>query len=333
MPGCAHRRGALAGMALASAALAASAADAPAVFAGAASEGMPERILEPGGRGPAPRPDPPRLRMARLDLGSMAAVREAAASGRSAAARLNLFEDAEFDWIVQRAAATAGGYSLSGPLAGVEAGTATLVANGGMVVGSAWTPEAEYRIRTAGGAQIVERVDPSRWPACDGPLEAGPTMAEGAPPAHEARGTAASAAPDDGSEIDVLVVYTPQARRKAGGHRAMLAEIDHDVAWTNEAYAVSGAAHRVRLVGAVEVDYEEQSRNRDINNLMQQGDGHMDEVHALRDSHAADVVVLETTNGGLAIMLTSLDASIFSPSASPPSKLAIPPRSRTSWGT
>ncbi len=61
MPECAHRRGALAGMALASAALlalAASAADAPApaVFAGAASEGMPERILEPGGRGLAPRP-------------------------------------------------------------------------------------------------------------------------------------------------------------------------------------------------------------------------------------------------------------------------------------
>ena len=319
MPGSAHRRGALASLALASAALAASAADAPAVFAGAASKGMPERIAEPSGRGPAPRPDPPGLRMARLDFGSMAAVREAAASGRSAAARLNLFEDAEFDWIVRRAAATAGGYSVSGPLAGVEAGTATLVANGGMVVGSAWTPEAAYRIRTVGRTQIVERVELPRALRCDGPLEAGPAMAEGATPgatpARGVRGTAASAAPDDGSEIDVLVVYTPQARRKAGGHWAMLAEIDHDVAWTNEAYAVSGAAHRVRLVGAVEVDYEEQSRNRDINNLMQQGDGHMDEVHALRDSHAADVVVLETTNGGLAIMLTSLDASIFSPSA------------------
>ncbi len=323
MPGCAHRRGTLAGLALASAllALAASAADAPApaVFAGAASEGMPERILEPGGRGPAPRPDAPRLRMARLDFGSMAAVREAAASGRSAAARLNLFEDAEFDWIVQRAAATAGGYSLSGPLAGVEAGTATLVANGGMVVGSAWTPEAEYRIRTVGRTQIVERVELPRALRCDGPLEAGPAMAEGATPgatpARGVRGTAASAAPDDGSEIDVLVVYTPQARRKAGGHRAMLAEIDHDVAWTNEAYAVSGAAHRVRLVGAVEVDYEEQGQYDDIGHLIRQGDDRMDDVHALRDSHAADVVMLKTTSGGLAIMLTSLDASIFSPSA------------------
>ncbi len=293
MPGCAHRRGTLAGLALASAllALAASAADAPApaVFAGAASEGMPERILEPGGRGPAPRPDPPGLRMARLDFGSMAAVREAAASGRGAAARLNLFEDAEFDWIVRRAAATAGGYSLSGPLAGVEAGTATLVANGGMVVGSAWTPEAEYRIRTVGRTQIVERVDPSRWPACDGTFKVGAALPGGA----TARVSSADA-PDDGSEIDLLVVYTPHGRRKVGGHRAMLAEIDHEVAWANEALAASGAAHRARLVGAAEVDYRQPDDTRALAHLAIQGDGHMDEVHALRDRLAADAVVLKT---------------------------------------
>ena len=294
MPGSAHRRGALAGMALASAsllALAASAADAPApaVFAGAASEGMPERILEPGGRGLAPRPDPPRLRMARLDFGSMAAVREAAASGRSAAARLNLFEDAEFDWIVRRAAATAGGYSLSGPLAGVEAGTATLVANGGMVVGSAWTPEAEYRIRTVGRTQIVERVDPSRWPACDGTFKVGAALPSGA----TARVSSADA-PDDGSEIDLLVVYTPHGRRKVGGHRAMLAEIDHEVAWANEALAASGAVHRARLVGAAEVDYRQLDDTGALAHLAAEGDGHMDEVHALRDRLAADAVVLKT---------------------------------------
>ncbi len=292
MPGCAHRRGALAGLALASAAvlaLAASAADAPAVFASAPSEGMPERILEPGGRGLAPRPDAPRLRMARLDFGSMAAVREAAASGRSAAARLNLFEDAEFDWIVRRAAATAGGYSLSGPLAGVEAGTATLVANGGMVVGSAWTPEAAYRIRTVGRTQIVERVDPSRWPACAGTFKVGAALPGGA----TARDSSA-AAPDDGSEIDLLVVYTPHGRRKVGGHRAVLAEIDHEVAWANEALAASGAAHRARLVGAAEVDYRQPDDTRALAHLAIQGDGHMDEVHALRDRLAADAVVLKT---------------------------------------
>ena len=200
---------------------------------------------------------------------------------------------------------TGTGYSLSGPLAGVESGTATLVANGGMVVGSAWTPEASYRIRTVGRTQIVERTSPSPSTMC---ARTAHTPSTPTVPANHAM-------TDDGSEVDVLVIYTAQARRMAGGHRAMLAEIDHDVAWTNEAYAVSDVVHRVHLVGAVETDYWEQSRLDDIGHLIGRDDGHMDEVHTLRDSLAADVVVLKTTNGGLATRLTSLDASGWSPRA------------------
>ena len=243
-----------------------------------------------------------RLRLAQVDFETLGAAREAAARGRPAAVRLNLFEDAEFEWMALREAATAGGYALSGPLVGVESGTATLVANGGMVVGSAWTPEAEYRIRTVGGAQVVERVDRSPRPACDGTFEVGAALLNGA----AVRVSSADAPADDGSEIDVLVVYTPQARRWAGGHRAVLADIDHDVAWTNEALAVSDAALRVRLVAAVEADYDELDVASDIERLSVPGDGYLDEVHGLRDRHAADVVLLKRTEGGAALGLGSL---------------------------
>ena len=247
------------------------------------------------------------LRLAQIDFETLGAAREAAARGKPAAVRLNLFEDAEFEWTAVREAATAGGYSLSGPLAGVESGTATLVANGGMVVGSAWTPEAEYRIRTVGGAQVVERVDPSPRPACDGTFEVGAALPNDA----AARTSSADVPADDGSEIDVLVVYTPQARRWAGGHRAVLADIDHDVAWTNEALAVSDVALRVRLVAAVEADYDELDTLSDIGRLIVPGDGYLDEVHGLRDRHAADVVLLKRTAGGIASGLSSLADAEF----------------------
>ena len=274
-------------------------APAPAVFAGAASEGAAqERMAKRQVAGH----EMPRLRLARVDIETLGAARKAAAHGKPAAVRLNLFEDAEFEWTAVREAATAGGYSLSGPLVGVESGTATLVANGGIVVGSAWTPEAEYRIRTVGGAQVVERVDRSPRPACDGTFEVGAALPNGA----AARVSSADAPADDGSEIDVLVLYTPQARRWAGGHRAVLTDIDHDVAWTNEALAVSDAALRVRLVAAVEADYDELDVASDIERLSVPGDGYLDEVHGLRDRHAADVVLLKRTEGGAALGLGSL---------------------------
>ena len=241
--------------------------------------------------------------MAQLDFDLLADLRDSALEGQPDRGRLNLFEGVEFDWVAERTAATATGYSLSGPLAGVEGGTVTLVVNGNVAIGSVWTPNGAYRIRTVGRMQVVERSEPSGAPVCAGPLQAH------SPAPLSAATRAASLSEDDGSEIDVLAVYTPQARRHAGGHRAILAEIDHRVAWTNEAYAVSDVRHRVRLVGATETDYDERERYDDMRGLIGLDDGHMDEVHALRDRLAADVVVLWTTNGGLASLLILLDGS------------------------
>ena len=63
---------------------------------------------------------------------------------------------------------------------------------------------------------------------------------------------------------------------------------------TNEVFRESGAAFRIALAAAVETDYEEldASISGILSNLLDESDGQMDEVHALRDSYAADLVAV-----------------------------------------
>ena len=121
-----------------------------------------------------------RRRLVAIDLGQLtpsadtdAAVPGGAAAAPSGVLTLNLFDDdASFTGLVRSVAPTfSGGYSLSGPLAGVEMGTMTLVVNGEVVAGSVRTPEATYRIRPAGaGLHAVSEVDLSRLPPLGEPI-------------------------------------------------------------------------------------------------------------------------------------------------------------------
>ena len=94
-------------------------------------------------------------------------------------------------------------------------------------------------------------------------------------------------------EIDVAVVYTPAALEAAGGVAALEAEIDLMVAETNQAYEASGVHHRVALVDRSEVAYVETGDSSlDLDRLLDPSDGHLDEVHVLRDQVGADLVHL-----------------------------------------
>ena len=94
-------------------------------------------------------------------------------------------------------------------------------------------------------------------------------------------------------EIDVAVVYTRAARDAAGGVAAIEAEIDLMVAETNQAYTASGVHHRVALVDRSEVLYSETGDSTlDLRRLLDPSDGHLDEVHTLRDQVGADLVHL-----------------------------------------
>ncbi len=91
--------------------------------------------------------------------------------------------------------------------------------------------------------------------------------------------------------IDVAVVYTPAAREAAGGAAAVEAAIDLMIAETNHAYAASGMDLRLALVARSEVSYTE-TGGQDVYRLRDPSDGHMDEVHDLRDEVGADLVHL-----------------------------------------
>ncbi len=205
---------------------------------------------------------------------------------------LNLFDDATFTGIVEHVEPTASGHALWGSLEGVELGTMTLVVNGSIVVGTVRTPETVYTIRTAGdGKYVIREIDESSLPPLGEPLE-------GSPSPRDPSTQSTDIPPDDGSEIDVMVVYTPLAKHREGGRAGIEALIDLFVAETNQAYANSGVFHRIRLVLREEVDYiEEGDTTVDLGRLRRDSDEYMDHIHELRDMYAADLVHLVLGGG------------------------------------
>ena len=110
-------------------------------------------------------------------------------------------------------------------------------------------------------------------------------------PAIEFDGTSCEISED--VTIDVAVVYTPVARNAVGGGAAIEALIDLKIAETNQAFAASGAQPRVRLVERFEAAYDETGDSSlDLRRLADPSDGHMDQVHVVRDRIGADLVSL-----------------------------------------
>ena len=92
--------------------------------------------------------------------------------------------------------------------------------------------------------------------------------------------------------IDILVVYTRRARAEAGNIGVL---IRHAIEQTNQIYANSQIRARVRLAYSYQTEYAEVDGGDisiDWSRLRSTGDRYMDEVHAVRDQHGADLVVL-----------------------------------------
>ena len=307
-----------------------------AVDVGAQGEGVFSAVDPDAARGVRPGADESgttvprtiRSRLVRIDLqaldGARAAVDGAAVDGAAVATTLtlNLFEDAVFTARVERSSPTSSGYVLTGRLEDVPFGTMALVVNGPVVTGTVRTPDATWRIRSAGaGLYVIREVDLSTLPPGAEPLVPSPDDPRVPPPAvahadfesvaragadfESIAGASADlesiadasadveATDDDGSVIDVLVVHTPAARDAEGGTAQIQALVDLWVAETNRAYADSGVVQRIALVGREEVDYVESGDPiDDLYRLRDPRDGHVDEVHDIRDAYAADVVNL-----------------------------------------
>jgi predicted small integral membrane protein len=217
---------------------------------------------------------------------------------------LNLFEDAVFNAALDRREVhSAKKINWSGHIESVQPSQVILMVENGVMVGNIRVADSYFQVRYVGAdLHVVQQIDESRFPQDGEPI----------PVYLPAQGTVqdfAIAAADDASMLDVMVVYTSAARAAAGGTTAMNALINLAVAETNTAYARSGVFPRLRLVHAEEVAYAESGNfSTDLNRLTNRSDGFMDNVHALRDVHGADLVSLiveGTSLCGIAWLMTA----------------------------
>ena len=238
------------------------------------------------GRGDGgPRPQERRVAIARDLLSSTRAQVE---HGGAGALSLNVNADIRYDVLAEHTEPTKWGYSLSGRITGGTLGFVTLVVHDEAVAGHLWTPDRSYEIVPLGdGAHVVREVNESANIQC------GTAMTAESPATVETSDDGA----DDGSVVDILVVWTPAAEARAGGENSMKARVDLAIAFTNDAFRRSGIFTALKLVGAEKVDYEEAS-NLPLDRLRDPKDGHLDDVLVLRDAVGADLVHLFTAGGG-----------------------------------
>ena len=251
-----------------------------------------------------------RSRQVAVDMAELSMVREAVAESVPKRLRLNLFSDVELNAEISRAADTRYGWSLSGRLDGDPHGSVTLVVHDGILAGAVHSRGGTYVIASRNGAiHTVREISGDFKCGVDGSAHRDPL---GSDPLRAATTPASDG--DDGSEVDLLVLFTQAALDVEGSLRRMRAGIDLAVAWANDAYEASGVDLRLNLVAAVQVDYLESRRTGqgvtnqgiDMSRLIDPADGFMDEAHVLRDRYAADIIHLigdQPGGGGIGRLL------------------------------
>lgn len=218
---------------------------------------------------------------------------EALQSGQVHSVRL--FPDSEINFQVQEIQRRDGRLSAIGIVPDVPQSMVALAAQDGQIALDVFTPQAIFQVRYLGeNVYAVYQIDQSLYPE-----EAEPQSIPDSSSVHLAGFPALSpqAAQDDGSQIDILVAYTPAARTLAGGTTAIQNLITLAEAETNQSYQNSQVTQRIRVVHRVETPYTESASIYDeLTHLTYKTDGDMDELHALRDAYKADLVVLLTDN-------------------------------------
>jgi hypothetical protein len=175
---------------------------------------------------------------------------------QSATARsvtLNLFPDvtltAQRDYVEQTNSPT--DFVWTGHVQGADHSQVTLVSYGGVLVGNIRIGlDQHYQVRYAGkGHHVIYQINQTLFPD-----EAAPQVPHTRDLSQQLSHDAMT---DDGSMIDVMVVYTAAARAEAGSQTAMNNLITLAITETNQAYQNSGIIQRIRLVHSEQVTYTE----------------------------------------------------------------------------
>lgn len=212
---------------------------------------------------------------------------------------LNLFDDVTLVAQADRIETTPRGINWIGHVQGVPMSQVVIAMNGEVVAANISMMMARYQLRYIGnGVHEVQRIDQSQFPRDEESVPVPDQSMLDAAALNDATAVPAAQA-DDGSQIDVMVVYTATARAAAGGTAAMQSLIDLAVSETNQAYQNSGVTQRLRLVRAEEVAYTETGNmNTALNCITSTTDGCLDNVHTLRNTYGADLVSFWVENGG-----------------------------------
>ena len=231
---------------------------------------------------------------------------------------LNLYDDTSYLAVLDRLAGPApGNFTWIGHIEGIEHSGVTLVVKKNKVlVGNINIRDGLYQVRyAAADVHAIRENDEQGLPPHADPIPVNLTEAS---EIHTAASAIAAEGTDDGSRIDVMVVYTPAAA--ASGILAMEALIDLAVEETNTAFATSLIATRLRLVHTAQVNHVESGNmGTDLSRLRSQGEigEYMDEVHTWRDLYNADQVTLIEASGnycGIAYLMSDVSPG-FAPYA------------------
>ena len=201
--------------------------------------------------------------------------------------------------VAERRDRAAGRFSIFGRLSGRPAGSFLLAVNREAMAGYLRTADTGFlRVRTRpGGRGVLEQFDPALTCEVD----------DGAPRALAAEPPSQLAGPpcDDGSVIDVLILYTQGAVNEMGSAAAVEAEIDVMVDFNSVSYSNSLIATGWNIVYVRRLP---PGVNPDLGELADPDDGVADGIHTLRDAYGADEVALVVDGGGgVAMGLWNLD--------------------------
>jgi hypothetical protein len=218
---------------------------------------------------------------------------------------LNLFEGVVYTAVFDKIEIVDDSLIWYGHLANIDSSLVILVIRDGSLVGKITSPQGFYQIKSYAGVQKIIQFNPSGFPKEEEPIPVETSTNRG----KEARSGITAA--DDGTMVDVMVVYTADAAAALGDP---VASITLAVAEANTSYANSDINFRINLVHSAQITYTEivtDSSSTYLAHLKGISDGNMDDVHTWRDTYHADHVVLITDSGGcgLGYLMTTVSGS------------------------
>ena len=220
--------------------------------------------------------------------------------------KFDVFEDLSFQAVINKKENTLeGGFVLSGYLENSLEGRITIVSTNGVIsaILTDYTKQYQLKLNRSGQYQF-EEIDQSFFPN-----EMEPVIPQNPVLDQNSFDSETTTELDSGATIDLMVVYTDDARLAAGGQTNMVNLINLAVSETNTGYERSNIIQRMNLVHTAEVTYADNSSfnwNTALNNLTN-SDSVIDEVRTWRDTYGADLVVMivnNTTYCGIGWLMT-----------------------------